>query len=169
MTPEERAPGYEFRPAWESNDRAIEADAIAFWERLGILPQGVTPQQRARELVAAAYKDGQLAGLLTARIGLLEQVRARFAMIRIAVDPVHRRSYVSRALTLFSYDLLHRWGAAHPEAGLAGIGAFIESAELAAYGKRPYWPETRFILAGFLPDGRQIRIAWFEDFRVDSY
>jgi hypothetical protein len=169
MTPEERAPGYEFRSAWRSGDPAIEADAIAFWERLRLLPQGVSPEERARQLVAAAYKDGQLAGVLSAKIELLQQVRARFAMIRIAVDPAHRRAYVSRALTLASYDLLHRWGAAHPDERLAGIAAFIESRELADYGRRPYWPETKFILAGFLPDGRQLRIAWFEDFPLDCY
>jgi hypothetical protein len=167
MTAEERAPGYEFRPAWQTGDPGIEADAIAFWERLAILPEGVQPQERARELVAGAYKDGQLVGVLTAKITLLQLVRARLAMIRIAVDPAHRRFYVSRALTLFSFDLLDRWAEAHTDEKLAGIGALIESQQLAEYGKRPYWPETNFILVGFLPDGRQIRVSWFEHFRYD--
>lgn len=167
MTAEERAPGYEFRPAWQAGDSGMEADAIAFWERLGILPEGVPPQERARELVAGAYKDGRLAGVLTAKISLLQLVRARLAMIRIAVDPDHRRFYVSRALTLYSYDLLQRWAEAHPGEKLAGIGAFIESQQLAEYGKRPYWPETGFFLVGFLPDGRQIRVSWFDHFRFE--
>lgn len=168
ITAEERAPGFEFRPAWQGCDPAVTADAIAFWQRLGILPAGVSPQDRAGELVAAAYRDGQLVGVLTAQVMLVQQVRSQLAMIRTAVDPAHRRRYVSRALTLFSFDLLHRWAADHPEAKLAGIGALIEGQELTAYGKRPYWPEPRFILAGYLPDGRQLRISWFEDFRIDG-
>ena len=35
--------------------------------------------------------------------------------------------------------------------------------------RQPYWPQTGFILAGFLADGRQLRISWFEEFRVDEY
>ena len=40
-------PGYVLRPAWRPEDPRIEADAIAFWTRLGILPPGVAPAQRA--------------------------------------------------------------------------------------------------------------------------
>ena len=168
MTPETCAPGYDFRPAWQGCDPAVTADAIAFWQRLGILPQGVAPQDRAAELAAGAYRDGQLAGVLTAKIMFVEQVRSQLAMIRIAVDPAHRRAHVSRGLTLFAFDLLHRWAADHPEARLAGLGGIVEGEELKARGRRPYWPEARFILAGYMPDGRQLRISWFEDFRVDA-
>ena len=167
VTPEQRAPGFEFRPAWRLNDPEVERDAIHFWNRLGILPQGVAPEQRAKELMAVAYKDGLVVGVQTATLGRLPQVRARLAMIRSAVDPDHRRFYLSRALTIFSKNLLQRWSAEHPEERLAGFGALIESKELAAYGKKPYWPESQFILAGFTPDGRQIRISWFEDFLLD--
>ncbi|HYI48630.1 MAG TPA: hypothetical protein VEX35_09210 [Allosphingosinicella sp.] len=167
VTPEERAPGFEFRPAWRLEDPEIERDAIQFWNRLGILPPDVAPEQRAKELIAAAYKDGKLVGVQTATLGRLEQVRARLAMFRSAVDPDYRRFYLSRALTIFSKTLLQRWSAEHPEERLAGLGAVIESKELAAYGKKPYWPETQLILVGFMPDGRQIRVSWFEGFRLD--
>jgi hypothetical protein len=168
MTPEDCAPGYAFRPAWQGSDPAVTADAIAFWQRLGILPTGTSPQERAADLAAAAYRDGQLAGVLTAQVMRVKQVRSELAMIRVAVDPAHRRAHVARALTLFSRDLLHRWAAANPAAKLAGLGAIVEGQEMTEYGKRPYWPETRFILAGYVPDGRQLRISWFEDFRVDG-
>jgi GNAT superfamily N-acetyltransferase len=123
---------------------------------------------RAADLAAAAYRDGQLAGVLTAQVMRVKQVRSELAMIRVAVDPAHRRAHVARALTLFSRDLLHRWAAANPAAKLAGLGAIVEGQEMTEHGKRSYWPETRFILAGYLPDGRQLRISWFEDFRVDG-
>jgi hypothetical protein len=105
----------------------------------------------------------------TARIERLEQVRSRLAMIRSAVDPDYRRTQVSRALTLFSRALLEQWSRDNPNERLGGLGAIVESAQLAELGKQPWWPQSRFILAGFLKDGRQLRISWFEDFRVDSY
>lgn len=169
--PEEYAPGYEFREAWRRNDAALEADAIAFWARLGILPGDVSPAERAKELVALAYKDGAVAGVMTAEVGLLKQVRTRLAMIRSAVDPAHRRANIARALTLQTYQLLERWSADNPDEKLGGLGAFVENKALLSsdYTRRGYWPESRFILAGYMPDGRQIRIAWFPDFRLPVY
>jgi hypothetical protein len=167
-SPEAMIPGFELRPAWRLNDARIEADAVAFWERLNILPADVTPAQRAKELIAVVYKDAGIVGVHTATIERLEQVRTRLAMLRSAVDPDYRRTRVSMALTLYSRALLERWSRDNPDARLGGLGAIVESAQLAERGRQPYWPQTRFILAGFLPDGRQIRISWFEDFRVDS-
>jgi GNAT superfamily N-acetyltransferase len=166
--PEEYAPGFEFRPAWRLDDAAVEADAIAFWERLDLLPAGVQAAQRVKELVAVAYKDGAVAGVMTVELGILAQVRAKLAMIRSAVDPEHRRANIARALTFYTHECLSRWSAAHPEAKLAGLGAIIENEALLRtdYMRRPYWPESGFILAGFTPDGRQIRISWFEEFRL---
>jgi hypothetical protein len=167
--PAELIPGFELRPAWRRNDAQIEADAVAFWKRLNILPSSVTPEQRAKELIAVVYKDGQIVGVHTAAIERLEQVRTRLAMLRSAVDPAYRRTHVSMALTLYSRALLEQWSRENPQERLGGLGAIIESEQLAERGKEPWWPQTRFILAGFLPDGRQLRISWFEDFRVDSY
>ncbi|WP_395613008.1 hypothetical protein [Allosphingosinicella sp.] len=169
MTPEEMVPDFELRPAWRLGDARIEADAIAFWTRLGILPADVTPEERAKELVAVAYKDDRIAGVHTARIERVEQVRTRLAMLRSAVDPDHRRTHVSMALTLYSRALLARWSREHPDERLGGLGAILESQQLAERGAQPFWPQTRFILAGYLADGRQLRISWFEDFRVDCY
>jgi hypothetical protein len=169
MTPEDMIPGFELRPAWRLDDPQIEADAIAFWKRLGILPANVAPEQRAKELIAVVYKDDRIVGVHTAVIERVEQVRTRLAMLRSAVDPDHRRTHISIALTLYSRALLERWSGEHPDERLGGLGAIVESRELAERGRQPFWPQTRFILAGFLPDGRQLRISWFEDFRVDYF
>lgn len=167
LTAEEMAPDFEFRPAWRLNDPQIEQDAVQFWNRLGILPRKVKAEERAKELTAVAYKDGRIVGVHTARVGRLDQVRARLAMLRSAVDPDYRRTRVSFALTLYTRALLERWSAEHPQERLGGLGAILESRELAGRGQQPYWPTTRFILAGYMPDGRQIRVSWFEDFRLD--
>lgn len=169
MTPEEMIPGCELRPAWRLNDERVEADAIAFWTRLGILPVGVAPEQRAKELVAGVYRNDALVGVQTARIERVEQVRARLAMVRSAVDPGHRRTHISLALTLYSRNLLQVWAREHPEEELGGLGAKVGGPDLAARAEQPFWPQTRFILAGFLADGRQLRISWFEDYLLEYY
>lgn len=158
---------FDYRPAWQRHDAAIEADAIHFWRRLDILPRGVTPEARAKELVAAAYRDGKLAAVATARLARLDFLRARFAMLRAAVDPEFRRGRAALGLAIYTRDLLESWSYAHPEERIAGLGAIIEAPELGTRQREPYWPTTRFGLVGYTGDGRQIRVSWFEQFRLD--
>jgi len=163
----EMAAGYDMRPAWRLDDPEIAAEAIAFWRRLDILPPDVAPEDRARELGAVAYQDGRIVGVTTARLARLDQVRARLAMLRGAVDPDHRRSRVGFAMLLYTRELIERWSMANPHERVAGLGAVIESPDLVVRQKQPYWPTPRLGLIGFTPDGRQIRVSWFEDFRLD--
>ena len=131
------------------------------------MPNNVSPEARARELVLAAYRDGRIVGVVTAELGILDQVRARVAMLRGAVDSDLRRSHVGFAMLLAAPPILEKWSAQHPHERLAGIGGIVESRELAAAQSQPIWPLSRLGLIGFTPDGRQIRVAWFEDFRLD--
>jgi hypothetical protein len=158
---------FDYRPAWRRDDPAIEADAIAFWQRLGLLPRNVDPEARAKELVAVAYKDGALVAVATATLTRLEFLRARFAMVRAAVDPAWRRSRAGFGLALYARRLLEIWSSDHPEEKVAGLAAIIQAAELVARQKEPFWPTTRFGLVGYTKGGRQIRVSWFEDFRLD--
>ena len=165
--PEGPPTGIELREAWRSDDPGIARDAIAFWRRLGNLPADASPAERAREAVVAAYRDGQMVGIITASVGLLEKVRARIAMLRGSVDPEFRRSHVGIAMFSRALEILEAWAAANPEERVAGIGGILESRELRAAQLLPSWPQTRFNLIGFTPDGRQIRLRWFRDFRLD--
>lgn len=158
---------FDYRPAWRRDDPAVEADAIAFWRRLGLLPPDVDPEARAKELVAVAYKDGALAAVATATLTRLEFLRARFAMIRAAVDPEWRRSRAAFGLALYTRKLLEIWSGDNPHERVAGLAAIIEAAELVARQKEPFWPATQFGLVGYTRNGRQIRVSWFEDFRLD--
>lgn len=156
----------DLRPAWQLAEAAIEADAIAFWRRLAILPAGVAPEERAQELAAAAYRDGALIGVSTATLGRIEALRGRFAFFRVATDPAHRRSHVAIALAVYTRDLIERWAEANPEQGLAGAAVVIENQEIAARLREPYWPVTRLGVVGHTGDGRQIRVAWFRNGRI---
>jgi hypothetical protein len=159
--------GIELRPAWLRGDARIEADAIAFWDRLGILPPGISPRARAGQLVAAAYRDREIVAVITAEIDRIDQVRARLAVIRAAVDPAERRGHIAVAMLLEARRLLESWSAENPHERLGGLGAAIEAPELVAIEKNPFWPLSQFGVIGFLPSGLQIRVSWFRDFRLD--
>jgi hypothetical protein len=155
------------RPAWRLDHAEIEQDAAAFWRRLGNLPGDVTPEQRAKEVVIAGYQDGRIVGIVTAALRVLPQVRARLAMLRVSVDPELRRSHIGIAMVIEARALLESWSAANSRERLAGIGGIVESPDLLIAQRRPYWPRLRMGVVGFTPAGRQIRVSWFRDFRLD--
>ena len=157
----------EIRPAWRRDDPRIEADAIAFWKRLDLLPHGESPEQRAKELIAAAYRGDRLVAVSTATIEWFAHLRARFAVIRGATDPEHRRARAQLALAVPSRNLLERWALDHPEEKLAGGIAFVDTAEWGEFAKVPVWPESELTFIGHATDGRQVRVAWFDHYRLD--
>ncbi|MDB5691245.1 MAG: hypothetical protein JWO81_308 [Alphaproteobacteria bacterium] len=157
----------EIRAAWRRDDPRIEADAIAFWERLGLLPPGTSPEQRAKELIAVAYRGDRLVAVSTATIEWFEHLRARFAVLRGATDPEHRRSRAQLALAMPSRDALERWALDHPEEKLAGGLAFVETGEWGDFARLPVWPQSDLALVGYTKDGRQVRAAWFDHYRLD--
>ncbi len=161
------AAGYDLHAAWRRADPGFETDAIEFWTRLALLPEGVDPAQRAKELAAVAYRDDELVAVTTVALARLDQVRARIAMLRAATDPEHRRAHLSNALAIFTRELVEAWAKAHPEERVGGLGAVIESDHLRGWEKRPVWPTTRLNLIGHTPDGRQLRLYWFPDFTLD--
>ena len=158
----------ELRIAWRRGDSRIEADAIAFWARLGLLPSEAKPEDRAREIVLAVYKGDRMVAVSTAELAVLPQVRARLAMLRGAVDPEFRRSHIGVVMLARVRETLRSWSAENPGERIAGLGAIVESRELGPRARQPYAPLSGFGVIGFTPDGRQVRVSWFEDFRLDG-
>ena len=163
----ELPPGVEMRVAWRRDDKEVERDAIDYWKRIGSLPADVSPEQRAKEVVLAAYHEGRLVGLATAEVGILPQVRCRLAMLRGSVDPDYRRTGIGLAMYPRALDALEEWAAANPGEGLKGVGGIIEARQLAELQRVPYWAEVRNGLIGFTPDGRQVRVRWFQGVLLD--
>ena len=152
-------------PAWRRDDAGLEAEAVAFWNRLGILPKGVAPEQRAKELVAVVRRGGELIGLSTATLDHYTPLGARMAFLRAAVDPGHRRTHAAIALAVGSREIIERWAAEHPAERVGGMLGIVENRDLGPPLLEPYWPTTRLTLIGFTPDGRQVRAYWFPHFR----
>ncbi|HTU11394.1 MAG TPA: hypothetical protein VMG08_10915 [Allosphingosinicella sp.] len=155
------------RVAWRRDDEGIEADAIAFWARLSLLPEGVDPAVRAKEIVAGAYRDGELVGLATAAIEHVTFLKATMAVLRAATAPDHRRTGVQRALAGPVHAALSDWAAANAEVGLAGIIGFVDASELGDFLRVPVWPASGLEVIGYTPENRQIRVRWFDHFRFD--
>jgi hypothetical protein len=156
----------EFVPAWKRNDDKIGNDAIQFWRDLGVLPAGVTPEQRVTELCAAAYAGDELIGVSTVSLGQLPPVRCRVGFFRCSVNPaqIHRR--IAWRLVKYSRELLEQWSKTNPGEKVLGMAAVLENPNFDLLGTRPVWRGSDLTLIGYNQLGQQIRLAWFDHARM---
>lgn len=157
----------EIRAAWRREDPELERDVIAFWRRLDILPSGVAPEARAKELCCLSYADGEVVGVSTATIEVLPFLRARFALMRVAVSPEHRRRHLALEILKSTRTVLERWSLEAPQEKVQGVAAVIQAANIEEMKRLPTWPRSGLNLVGYTEDGQQIRVAWFDHARLD--
>lgn len=160
-------PHVETRAAWRRNDPDLERDVVGFWRRLGILPPDVAPEARAKELCGLTYVDGEVAAVSTATLEVLPFLKARFAVLRLAVAPEHRRRHFGESLLVSTKQLLEQWSLENPQEKVQGVAAFIQAANIDELKRRPVWPKSRMTLVGHTNDGQQIRVVWFEHALLD--
>jgi len=153
--------------AWQRNDAKVVEDAKAFWRKLQALPANVSVDERARELCAVAYIGDEVVGVSTMALRHSQLVRCRLGFFRCLVSPAHPDRRIGRRLTVYSRRLLSDWSKEHPEEKVLGMAAILEAPGFDRLGKRPRWPLSGLALVGYMPDGKQIRLTWFEHARLD--
>lgn len=160
----------QFVNAWLKEDWKLEADAKAFWAKLGL----VSPEERDRrvkELCALGYVDGQVAVISTVTVSPVPQVRARLGMYRCAVDPEFRRQDLAERISGYTRQVLEMWSVENPQEKVLGYGAIIQAPELMMHkGLEPIWHDwgTDLVLAGYTQRGEQIRVGWFRHARLEG-
>jgi hypothetical protein len=154
-------------PAWQRNDANIIKDATDFWLKLRLLPAGVTPEQRAQELCAAAYVGNELVGVSTMELRHSPSLHCRLGFFRCLVSPAHRHRRIARRLTVYSRELLEHWSKENPEEKVLGMAAILESASFDLLARRPKWGDAKLWLIGYTPKGQQIRLTWFDHARLE--
>ena len=159
--------GAEFRlvTAWDREADAARADAVALWHERGLLA-GEAAEARARQLVTLAYDGDRLAGVSTVEIGWIEQLRGRFAFFRDLVHPDYRRRQLAAVIVAHSRSILDLWAERNPDIGLCGLAAIVEGQALREPARLPCWTNAGLNLVGWLDDGRQLRVSWFDHARV---
>jgi hypothetical protein len=158
----------EFVTAWERGDPRHAADAVAFWNRHGLVrPEEI--EERVGELCALAYSEGQLVGLTTVTLMGYPLFKSKFAFYRAAVARDFRRHELAILLTRHTLTVMEAWSLENPQQQVQGIACIIEGKELMGKALNPVWSEYygNLNLAGFTKDGRQVRVAWFRHARLD--
>ncbi|MDO8287840.1 MAG: hypothetical protein Q7T44_01340 [Parvibaculum sp.] len=153
----------EYIDAWRKDDPRLEADARRIWSEPGVLPEGKGTETRMKELALVAYEDGQLAGLTTLDVRVFPYVRQKFAFIRGFILPAFRMKAAGRDIMLETHKMIETWALKNPGEKLAGLAAIIQ---VPGVGDHPVGRSTGMVLVGYTDRNEQVRIAWFDHFRV---
>jgi hypothetical protein len=97
---------YIYKDVWLKNDAKAEQDAIAAWTAANVLPHGLDPMTRAKELAVVAYDGDTLVAISTCAIEYLKEVRQQMAMFRIFIVRDRRKEGIGIPLTHAMYDAM---------------------------------------------------------------
>lgn len=152
----------DFRSAWRLRDPVIERDALAFWEREGLLASKTNVDARLSELCIAGYDGDELITTSTAVVRHVELVGCKLAMFRCAVAKDKRRMLLASVIAAHTREHLEQWSLAHPEEEVMGMGSVTQAKALDNLSRRAMFRSSRLGFVGWTPAGEQMRIAWFE-------
>lgn len=155
----------EFVDVWDHATDTQKSEAKEFWQRHGILPEGVDGDVRANELNAFAYHDGQLVAVSTARISLWEPLRRKFLFGRVAVDPAHRRSGLLTLIGTEGFKANQNWAKGNPDQEVCGVITILQSS---IYSSGPFPPVSRVgsVYLDRMADESRVQVKWFSHIRV---
>lgn len=143
---------------WRKGDAKLERDAIAAWAAHGAMPQGVAPEERAREICCLAYDGETLAAISTVEIKPCRPLRdRRFGYLRVFTLPEYEGREIAIGLAIHCRDALEAWAKDNPGERLCGMAAIYQSPKL---GPTPVG-KSGLTLIGYTPEGYQHRIVWF--------
>lgn len=154
------------KPVWHNHDAAAERDVLAFWREGRLLSQNVDLASRLNELCVIAYAGNKVVAVNTAVLTWLDRVRARIAMVRLAVAADYRQGHLATEVLAMAKPLLEEWANAHPEEKLMGIGCVVQTRAIGAKLDEAVWPRTGLAVIDHNEKGDQLRLAWFANARI---
>jgi hypothetical protein len=157
----------EIRTVWQKDDPAASHDVVALWDESGAIFPKDRPD-RLKELVAAAYVDGKIAGACTARPIDYKVLRAQVFHIRSTILAGAQHDEVLLCLLSSAKSVLQPWAQVHADKRLKGILAIFDSDAYDGLYAEPIirWHGIELVLTGCTDEGRQIRTIWFDDAKL---
>jgi len=152
----------ELKVCWNSADATIQRDALKFWREQNLLSDVADAAKRLRQICVVAYEGTRIVGAVEARLTRLEVVRARIAMLTLAIAPEQRHAKLAGELMHRAQGVLERWSIEHPDERLMGIGTIVRVRDVDERARQPVWEPTNLTLVGYTLKGAQIRLAWFK-------
>ena len=139
---------------------------LDFWSARGALPEDEA-QRRLPEVVCLLRADGQIAGVSSvhaAEVGLVGG--RRFWIYRNLLDDSVAEHWYEMIQATFQALAESFDGAPGSPIGLCVL---VADARQRRNKPEAEWSDPRMIYAGYLRDGRQVRVAYFEDASIPRH
>jgi hypothetical protein len=140
------------------------AALLRFWERNGALRGDAAKARLAQVVCLLADGDGEVVGANSVYPAAIESVGGvtfwvyRSLLMSEATD-------AGPAMVKAAFDALE--AEFDPEGdGPAGLCLLVDDRDLLRRRPEAEWSDPRLLYAGYLEDGRQVRVAYFEDARI---
>jgi hypothetical protein len=146
-------------------DAAAAEELVAFWAADGALDE-VEARDRLAEVVCVLRgPDGAITGVCSVFAADVALIGGRRFWIFRSLLPGAGREHAFTMIeeTFAALDAEFDGAAAAP----IGLCVFLDERERRLRPEAE-WRDPRMIYAGYLPDGRQVRIAYFEGARIDG-
>jgi hypothetical protein len=159
----------DLRTAWKKDDPKLQRDTEALWDALNaVYPR--EREDRLKELVAVAYEGEKAIGACTARAIEYKVLRTHVFYLRAAILPGASHDEALIHLLSAAKNVLQPWASAHPDERLKGILLMFDSDAFDALYGEPVVRrgDVELVLTGYTDEGRQIRMLWFDDVRLEK-
>ena len=150
------------KTCWLLRDPAIERDVLAFWREEQFLPSVADAAMRLKDICVVAYDGARIIAVLEARLRVLQMVRSRIAMLRLAVSPAMRQSRLATEMIPVGQRVLEQWSVENPQEKLMGTGCIVQTKVADQKLRQPVWPQSSLMVINYTQKGEQMRLAWFK-------
>ena len=141
----------------------LQEELVRFWIERNALDERVARIRAPQVLCVLRDDAGQIAGVNSAYAEEVPAVGARtFWIYRMLIDEAHQTAAAPGMLET-AFGVL---SADFDGTGPIGFCVFLPDPSIFPDHKRAFWEELDLTYAGYLPDGRQVRLRYFDDARV---
>jgi hypothetical protein len=170
MSASEAHPGDGLQAVWPAPTVQDQDDVVRFWLGEQAMSE---PEARARApqlLVIARDEAGCVMGVSTAVATWVERLGIRCFYYRTFVGQAHRARGVARDILVASCNHLNQRFAQGIDPEVLGVFLDIENPALARVHNQAVWREGEFcfVFVGQTPSGHQLRVAYFDEAKIDG-
>ena len=148
-------------------DEKLAERILAFWERHSAL-RGDQARDRLDQVICVMWDEsGEVIGVNSADgMTIPELGGRRFWVHRSLFAPTADVTAWEEMLETTFEVLADEFSEAEGATPPIGVCALVGDPAILDRRPEALWPDLRFLYAGYLPDGRQIRIRYFDEGRV---
>lgn len=160
-------PQLEIENVWTRVSDDLQREIVDFWTSNKMLPQGVDPIERSKQVLLTVRNEGKIVGLTSADLVRFRQLNDNlFYMFRMAVLQPFRVPGIESKLMVESRDILEHHAETQTVNKCIGVLVFVENPGLVEKRNEAVWPASKLTYIGNDKQGRHIRVYYFKGVRI---